>query len=368
MLDSHTAVEWWFAFKFAASTFPNSCTQRVCRFGGTPQPATQHTSQRFVIASSAHPAIQDGGLCIGDSTSDPVAATFDQIYSSSLFYVVWNDEFNNQPIGNKGTGWGHSKGIVAWNSEGNGVVMQVTTPNWPGFAASSPPRPMGNTLGCISKDNNIQYSQHFFALKLNKDDVGVVLDALRKSAAPTSKTHPEIVRNGGPQDIQLHVQALGLQTHETIVSKAKLSSGVFLIAKPPDLNVPPWQLVSEELDAEPLLAATWWSKNKIPSTNAATPMRCWDPALKKAGPVTIAKTGTWQGTTIGLEGGVNHAKFGVSKGTHTYSIFGDMNQEGSISKTNCKVSQNVRGGLFFVVDDAALFSGVSALLTGSVEP
>jgi len=44
----------------------------------------------------------------------------------------------------------------------------------------------------------------------------------------------------------------------------------------------------------------------------------------------------------------NHAKIGVSiSGNHNYAIFGDMNQQGSLS-TNCKSSQNGRGGLFYV--------------------
>jgi hypothetical protein len=86
----------------------------------------------------------------------------------------------------------------------------------------------------------------------------------------------------------------------------------------------------------------------------------------------IAKTGLWDGTIIGLEGGANpkgnHAKIGVSNGgTQTYSIFGDMNQQGSLSG-NCSSSQNGRGGLFYVLDDPQLFESVRDLIHGETEP
>jgi hypothetical protein len=67
----------------------------------------------------------------------------------------------------------------------------------------------------------------------------------------------------------------------------------------------------------------------------------------------------------------NHAKIGVSLGNtsnHSYAIFGDMNQQGSLSGPNCKSSQNGRGGLFYVVDDSQLFSSVRDLITGGTAP
>jgi hypothetical protein len=89
--------------------------------------------------------------------------------------------------------------------------------------------------------------------------------------------------------------------------------------------------------------------------------------------VDIATSGTWAGKSIGLDGIAepegNHAKVGVStSGTHSYSIFGDMNQQGSLSGPNCASSQNGRGGMFFVVDDQALFASINALLKGASGP
>ena len=71
--------------------------------------------------------------CIGDTMEDPVGATFDEVYNGSFYYVVWNDQLYKDPtITGCSTScsapWGHSKGLLAWNDEGSGLVMQVTTP------------------------------------------------------------------------------------------------------------------------------------------------------------------------------------------------------------------------------------------------
>jgi hypothetical protein len=114
---------------------------------------------------------------------------------------------------------------------------------------------------------------------------------------------------------------------------------------------------------------SWWiNPDKILNTKSTTAMGCWDSSLNKPGAVQNASTGTWNGQSIALRGGPsasgNHAKIGVSTSSHTYTIFGDMNQQGSIKKTNCDIKQNIRGGMFFVVDDAPLFNSVRDLLAG----
>jgi len=87
------------------------------------------------------------------------------------------------------------------------------------------------------------------------------------------------------------------------------------------------------------------------------------------GAVAIAKTGTWDGNSIGLIGGQNHAKIGVTtSGDKHYAIFGDLNQQGTINPPHCERSQNGRGGMFFVVDDKDLFDTVTGLLDGESEP
>jgi hypothetical protein len=45
-----------------------------------------------------------------------------------------------------------------------------------------------------------------------------------------------------------------------------------------------------------------------------------------------------------------------------------MNQQGVISGSNCTRSQNGRGGLFYVLDDAQLSQSITGLLNGQTAP
>ncbi|MBV8657315.1 MAG: hypothetical protein JO142_05750 [Burkholderiales bacterium] len=378
-LDASTDVDWWFAFKFNATAFPGCATgapANSCIFGGDVQ-SYRSFSQQFAYASSNHPTLVDGSDCIGTTTADPVGATFDEIYNGNNYYVVWNDQFYNDPsISSCGTScsapWGHSKGVLSWDDSGAGVIMQVTTPSWPASGSASSPRQSdGNTLGCVA-DDNVMYSQHFFALRLSKSDVAAVLQALATASVVTDPSNPQIVNNGGPADIQNLVNQLGSQSSTTLPLLTTLSTGVTLIAKPSALHVPPWQMVSSLLGGVPLRVASWWEDGKtsvdIPSTTTNTHIACWDSSLEAPGAVQIATTGAWDGATFKLTGGIaanhNHAKIGVSLDSKTpLAIFGDMNQEGALSG-NCALSQNGRGGMFFAVPDAKLAQSVSTLLAG----
>ncbi len=149
----------------------------------------------------------------------------------------------------------------------------------------------------------------------------------------------------------------------------KLSTGVELISKPSGLHVPPWQMVSSVLHGLPIRAATWWANPEIPTTTASTKISCWDKTLGARGPVEIATTGQWDGTTFGLKGKLpdgNHAKIGVSTDSNNpYAIFGDLNQQGALGGKNCKSSQNGRGGTFYIVKDKGLFNGLTSLIKGA---
>jgi hypothetical protein len=378
LLKAGTPVDWWFVFKFNAASFPEcGGAQRMCPFGGTVKPYTSF-GQQFVFASSADQTLRQGGGCIGDTTADPLGATFNQVYNGAFFYVIWNDQFYGDPLPNKDAPAGHSKGMLAWNSAGDGLVLQVSTPSWPASGSSTEPRETdGNTLGCVG-DNDVLVSQHFFALRLDKDDVVAVLNALANASVVTDPAKLQIVNNGGPADIQALVHSLGKISRSKTATTDTLSSGVLLISKPSGLNVPPWQMVSALLGGEPLRAATWWATPKIPTTSATTPVDCWDQSLGTPGAVQIATTGiwqesgAWQGTTLGFEGVAepagNHAKIGVSTGEHNYAIFGDLNQQGTLSGPHCDSSQNGRGGLFFVVEDAQLSGSVRDLIQGETAP
>jgi hypothetical protein len=291
--------------------------------------------------------------------------------------VVWNDQFYRHPA-IKGCGdscgapWGHSKGVLAWDDDGEGMILQVTTPSWP--AAGNYLRPRtgdGNTLGCV-EDNDVKVSQDFFALRLNRSDVLAVVQGLANASVVTDPANPTLVQNGGPADIAAAVQTLGVKSGSRAAMSVLLSSGVRLISKPSALAVPPWQMVSALLGGVDLRAATWWTAPAIASTSTATAIDCWDASLPHPGGVEIATSGSWDGKTIGLKGGPmpdgNHAKVGVTSAPDsTLTIFGDMNQQGALSG-KCKSSQNGRGGLFFVIDNRALHDSVAGLIGGDTAP
>src|SRR5262249_5267264 len=248
-----------------------------------------------------------------------------------------------------------------------------------------PRRGDGNTLGCM-QNNNLKFAQHFFALKLKKADLVKVLKALAHAAVVTDPDNPQLVRNGGPGDVQHLVEALGTRPdgNKTKPEKKKttgdrpdnesytkddLSTGIILIAKPPTLHVPPWQMVSAAMGGIALRTATWWAAPKIYSTKK-TP-GCWEDELDPPGPVQIATTGEWDERPFKLVGSANHAKIGVSiSGEAHYSIFGDMNQQGAATGSDyeCERSQNGRGGLFFVVKNRALSESITDLIHGDTAP
>lgn len=373
LLKTRQAVDWWVVFKFNAGSFPGCGGSATvsCPFGGTPQSYGKF-SQQFVYASSANRALQQGGVCAGDTLEDPLGATFAQAYRGNYFYVLWNDQFYGDPIASESAPAGHSKGMLVWNADGNGFVLQVSTPSWPGSGSSKSPRKTdGNSLGCV-EDNDVLVSQHFFALGLAPDDVVAVLKALANSSVVTDPSKPELARNGGPAGIQDLVKGLGTVSKSTMATWEALSSGVALISKPSGLHVPPWQMVSAMLGGEPLRVASWWASPEIPTTTSGTEIGCWDQSLGKPGAVEIAISGSWAGKSIGLEGldepAGNHAKIGVSTGARPYVVFGDMNQQGSLSGPNCDSSQNGRGGLFFVVEDAQLHGAIGSLIQGATAP
>jgi hypothetical protein len=204
LLDSGREADWVFVYKFNASTFPTP-KDKDCVFGGTPD--DRKSSQAFAVASSDVPQLVSGTGLIGTSLADPVGATFNQIYNGNLNFIIWNDQFYGDPrlkCGVNCTGrWGHSKGVLAWDDAGNGLVLRVSTPDWPGAGNRAVPRPHdGNTLGCEHATNNVLVGQHFFALKLSRADTGLVLDALIYASVSVPKvpcrTRPLTAGTGFP--------------------------------------------------------------------------------------------------------------------------------------------------------------------------
>src|SRR6185437_7426079 len=294
LVQAGQTVTWWFVFKFNAAAFPGCgyTVQRACAFGGSVQDYSNFGDQ-FAYASSDHAALQQGTGCAGETQTDPVGATFDEIYNGSFYFIIWNDQLYDDPViagcsKECRSPWGHSKGLLAWDEAGDGLIMQVSTPSWPAAgSAAQPRRSDGNTLGCVS-DNNVLVSQHFFALKLNHSDVVQVLSALENASVVTDPTNAQIARNGGPADVQQLVRSLGHKQKGHTALMASLSSGVRLISKPSALHVPPWQFVSAELGGVALRVASWWAAPKIASTTLQSQIGCWDQSLPAPGAVEIA--------------------------------------------------------------------------------
>src|SRR6266851_1513778 len=92
LLEKGHPVDWWFVFKFNSQSFPGcgDSSTRTCPFGGTVQ--TYQFGQQYVYASSENPSLQKGRGCAGGTTTDPLGATFDEVYSSPVYYVIWNDQ------------------------------------------------------------------------------------------------------------------------------------------------------------------------------------------------------------------------------------------------------------------------------------
>ena len=368
-------VDWWFVFKFGSAKPFAGCGpdtgKRVCPFGGAVR-TDGSFGQQFVYASSKDRKLTKGRGCLGAHVDDPLGATFDQVYGGSFFYVVWNDQFYRDPAicgssASCGGTWGHSKGMLAWNDAGEGFILQVTTPSWPGSGSKQIGRKSGNTLGCIRTNNNLIAAQHFFALKLTKADLMRTLAALANASVVTDPTKLQIVKNGGPSDVRLLVEALGQKSKSTRFMQTKLSTGVVLISKPSLLKVPPWQMVSALLGGTEGKAATWWTRPWIPTTKKSSKVGCWNSQLSKPGPIDIVTSGEWDSNEIGLIAPKNHAKIGiVSVGNKRYAIFGDLNQQGTLSPPDCDKSQNGRGGLFFVIESKQLFDGIAGLLDGGI--
>ena len=195
LLGEGKPVDWWFVFKFNAANFPGcgGNAKRKGIFGGRPQ-RYKGWSQQYCYASSANPTLQQGKGCVGATLEDPVGATFNQVYNGSCSYVVWNDQLYDDPKIHGcekycSSPWGHSKGMLAWDDNGKGFVMQVSTPSWPASGSRTHPRETdGNTLGCV-KDDNVRVSQHFFALALDKSDVIQILRALKNASVVTDPTN-----------------------------------------------------------------------------------------------------------------------------------------------------------------------------------
>lgn len=385
LLGDGSSADWWFTYKTNTLAYPNCSGTRECPFGGKVQAYPTGWGLQYLLASSVGgktSALEQKSDCLG-SGDDPVAKTFAQIYDGTAAnYIIWNDQFYGDPELNVtpkcttycASPWGHSKGAIAWGSDGTGFVLQVTTPDWPGNGDKTKERSQqGNTLGCVG-DDDAKVAQHMFALRLaSSSDTQTVLQAMARASVATDPKNSMLMKlTDGPSDIASIARNLGrLDDSETVFSDTLSVAGVKVIAKPHSVNVPPWSLVSSVLSL-PLRVASWFTSPKLISAKAGTP-GCWASSLSEPQEVQTVLSGQWDNKTMGMLGESsldgNHAKVAHSL-SGTTSVFGDMNQEGSYqpSDRKCDSSQNGRGGMFFVLDDSVMHDGLKSLLTGDTAP
>jgi hypothetical protein len=85
LLKDGQPVEWWFGFKFNAGSFPGcGGAQRACLFwrhGSNIQRGIRPTVR---LCRQRRPHTRTGGGCPGDTTTDPVGTTFNQVYKGNL--------------------------------------------------------------------------------------------------------------------------------------------------------------------------------------------------------------------------------------------------------------------------------------------
>ena len=421
-VDSLTAVDWLAVYKFDAK-FATTAPPDHCVFDTSERIAADYKGkqcQHYAMSTNSNPKLtaMPFGSLIGTSTDDPLGATFDQFFNGpeDNSYVIYNDQFYGDPSPtsacSEAKGCGHAKGAVMWDAKGDGILLQVTTPNWPRNADASEPTTVpgnGNTLGCITQkkdgsakpQNNIYHGQHFFSVKLREGDAAKVLTALRVAQVFTNSKKSQIYRTLYKTAVQKKLKGLAdaikpndpQSVPEMYVEKGyreTLSTGVVVLAKPSQLTVPPWHFVSAHLGGISLDVATWYEKAKmIKNTNAsdatdcqADDSCCARPLFSSIGPfgsVTNYLCGTFEGKKVDLRAGTgasvagNHAKIGVSTSEDApWVVFSDMNQAGCWNKNDagcsqCAKSQSRRGGTFYAVSDLELWRSWRSLIAGNAQ-
>src|SRR5437868_1307977 len=99
LLAKGKPVDWWFVFKFNSTKTFAGCVpakeaqkqqqeeQRQCIFGGKVQTKSGF-GQQFAFASKDSPELAQGHGCTGATLTDPVGATFDQVYNGAPNYLI----------------------------------------------------------------------------------------------------------------------------------------------------------------------------------------------------------------------------------------------------------------------------------------
>ncbi len=134
LLSAGHPVDWWFTFKLNSAHLRDAALPlQEPAFGGTPQTCCSSDSSSRLRAVRMGRCSRAAVGARETPRRDPIGATFDQVYNGTFNYVIWNDQlYDDLTIKGLHEGMrravGALKGMVAWNSTGDGFVMQASTP------------------------------------------------------------------------------------------------------------------------------------------------------------------------------------------------------------------------------------------------
>ena len=395
-------VDWWLALKLPTSAFPQGgcCENAAC-------PSSSKTSAGlcYLYADANNPQFTFR-TCLGQpGQSDPLSNTLNQVWLlNGIQFQLWNDQWgdgqmhdpNNKSQGCNAPG-AHSKGALAYDTDGNGWYLNLSTPYFPDMSALPP----DNSLGC-QIDNNLLLAQHFFCFSLDQQNFEALAAAMTVPnfcalCVPSDSCQSVDVATTLGQDISLafaHDSGDGSTDNVTVTLQTRGGMPITAVLKGDTSNTSPWSLVATALGTDLTVVNYWLSEPTLPTLCAGD---VWDGSCIGSGNTingsslyfndynveNVLQLTASPSNVTGLPGGneiswsatesENHMKWGISTPrttsiTNPYlCVFGSMNQEGSAGRnacgSSCSSGENGRGGDFFAFSNQALWTSLRNLIS-----
>ena len=346
-LDGNGApVDWWFLLKLPQGA---PCAGCAAPCGN----ADRKTGSCYLYADSNNPTLRMHTALKFDCLSGPNNPATRTLRQAAPQMLVWNDQATDTSIPGKyadncSAPKAHSKG-AAYMSNGNGFILNTSTPNFPD--------PDSSTLGCQSTNNTL-VSQHMFCFAVdaaNMDKWRAAVTAARLCVIASKN-----FEYSAPATPRLPTQDVDIRTVKGM--------DIRLLVKSAADDYIPWDMVARRLGSN-LSVLSWYASPRTAPLCAGAPSACLaDSATTAANSVGIVtkitlpdKSFSWCGR--GLPNGLsNHAKVAVSTGADPWVVAGSMNMQGTLDDT-CESSQLGRGGEFYAFRHPALHASLSALFT-----
>ena len=263
-------------------------------FGGVVQTKPAF-GQQFAFASSEDGALRQGSGCAGATLTDPIGATFDQVYNGSFHYLIWNDQFYHDPVGLglQGRQLRRALGPLEGTARLERCGRRLRHAGLDAGVAALGQQPVRHAQGEQGQYARLQQLEQQSArqpalLCAQADQQRCLVEVLDGAEecerGDRSRPSLQIVQNGGPPDVRKLVDDSenGRTQGRASIIKTELSSGVIMISKPSGLACAALADGFVIADSEPTPAehaqrtATWWTKPWIPTTTNSTAIRCWD--------------------------------------------------------------------------------------------